>query len=254
VPSFLIAENGDGLLLEDGSLSPLPPLPSFWPAYLLNLTPITITPTVLPNATNGGPYAQQLVATEANGSGAIGPYAFTVVAGALPVGLTLSTAGLISGTVVNQPETVTWTPPTIPEGVVDALYPTTTIAVAVTIPQPLATFTVRATDVSIATDTLIAENGDGLLLEDGSGHYLVTSQLGAYAQQAYTLTIVPNWISPIQYTCSPRVPACLNFSATGVLAGTPMQVRASGPWTVTATDANGRTQSYTYTLTVRPSP
>jgi hypothetical protein len=56
------------------------------------------------------------------------------------------------------------------------------------------------------------------------------------------------------------VPPCLSFSTSGVLAGTPMQVRPSSPgaraepWTVTATDTNGRTLSHIYTWTVRPSP
>jgi len=55
--------------------------------------PITITPTTLPNGTLGTAYSQQLTAT-----GGAGGYVFSAGSGALPGGLTLSSAGLLSGT------------------------------------------------------------------------------------------------------------------------------------------------------------
>jgi hypothetical protein len=54
---------------------------------------VSITTTTLPGATAGSPYSQQLAAT-----GGDGGYAWTRISGTLPAGLSLSTAGLISGT------------------------------------------------------------------------------------------------------------------------------------------------------------
>ena len=57
-------------------------------------TPITISPTDVPNGTIGVPYSQRLSAS----GGAGGPYTFAVTGGSLPAGLSLGAAGLISGT------------------------------------------------------------------------------------------------------------------------------------------------------------
>jgi len=54
---------------------------------------ITISPTNLPDATAGFAYSQVLTAT--NGTS---PYKFSMYSGALPAGVTLSTAGVLSGT------------------------------------------------------------------------------------------------------------------------------------------------------------
>ena len=55
--------------------------------------PITISPATLPNGTVGVPYSQTIT-----GSGGTAPYTFTVTSGALPAGLTLTPAGVVSGT------------------------------------------------------------------------------------------------------------------------------------------------------------
>jgi uncharacterized protein YhjY with autotransporter beta-barrel domain len=54
---------------------------------------VTINPTTLPDARQGDAYSQQLTAT-----GGAAPYAFTVAGGTLPAGLSLSSAGVLSGT------------------------------------------------------------------------------------------------------------------------------------------------------------
>jgi alpha-tubulin suppressor-like RCC1 family protein len=54
---------------------------------------ITLSPAALPGATDGTAYSQTLSA-----SGGAAPYTFTVTAGILPGGLSLSTNGLLSGT------------------------------------------------------------------------------------------------------------------------------------------------------------
>ncbi|HWX65383.1 MAG TPA: putative Ig domain-containing protein [Rhodanobacter sp.] len=55
---------------------------------------ITITPTSVPAANIGTAYPS----TQLSASGGQGPYSYTLTAGALPVGLTLSSSGAISGT------------------------------------------------------------------------------------------------------------------------------------------------------------
>jgi hypothetical protein len=54
---------------------------------------MTVTPTTLPNGTAGSAYSQSLGQT-----GGLGTVAYTVTAGSLPSGLTLSSAGVVSGT------------------------------------------------------------------------------------------------------------------------------------------------------------
>jgi len=54
---------------------------------------ITVAPPTAPNGTVGVAYSQQLTA-----SGGTGPYTFMVSSGTLPAGLTLTAAGLLSGT------------------------------------------------------------------------------------------------------------------------------------------------------------
>jgi trimeric autotransporter adhesin len=56
----------------------------------------TISPATLPDGALGAAYSQTLSASSANG--AVAPYTFSVTAGALPAGLTLSAAGVLSGT------------------------------------------------------------------------------------------------------------------------------------------------------------
>ena len=55
--------------------------------------PITVNPSTLPNGTTIVAYSQTITA-----SGGSSPYTFTVSSGSLPGGLTLTTAGVLSGT------------------------------------------------------------------------------------------------------------------------------------------------------------
>jgi len=57
---------------------------------------VTVNPATLPNGALSTAYSQTLSATSANGG--VAPYTFSVTAGALPAGLTLSSAGVLSGT------------------------------------------------------------------------------------------------------------------------------------------------------------
>ena len=55
------------------------------------MSAVVVSPTTLPNGANGVAYSQTITA-----SGGTGPYAFSVGSG-LPPGLTLTSAGLLSG-------------------------------------------------------------------------------------------------------------------------------------------------------------
>jgi hypothetical protein len=59
----------------------------------VNCPTITLSPATLPVPIQGVPYSQTITA-----SGGTGPYTFAVTGGTLPAGLTLSAAGLLSGT------------------------------------------------------------------------------------------------------------------------------------------------------------
>jgi hypothetical protein len=54
---------------------------------------IAVAPAVFPDAILGTPYSQNLA-----GTGGIGPYTFSVTAGTLPAGMTLTAAGVLAGT------------------------------------------------------------------------------------------------------------------------------------------------------------
>jgi hypothetical protein len=64
-------------------------------AYSLTVSPpaIDVSPPSLPHAQDGHSYSQSLSA-----SGGTGPYSFSVIAGALPAGITLFTSGSLAGT------------------------------------------------------------------------------------------------------------------------------------------------------------
>jgi hypothetical protein len=59
----------------------------------INCPTITLSPTTVASGTAGAAYSQTITAT-----GGTGPYSYAVSAGALPSGITLSPAGLLSGT------------------------------------------------------------------------------------------------------------------------------------------------------------
>src|SRR5207249_9777645 len=75
----------------DGNV--MPAIPGAPAALQVMNTPIPITPASLASGVAGVPYSQTLTA----GSGTA-PFTWAVTAGALPAGLTLSGAGLLSGT------------------------------------------------------------------------------------------------------------------------------------------------------------
>jgi CSLREA domain-containing protein len=176
---------------------------------------ITITPTTLPAATVAAAYSQSVAA-----GGGTSPYTYTVTTGALPAGLTLSSAGTIAGT------------PTAGGSF---------------------TFTVTAKDSANFTGT------QNYTLTVGAPTVTLTPAAGtlsAPANAAYSQTFTASGgTAPYTYAETGTLPAGLTFnSSTGVLAGTPT-VTGSFPITVKATDSSTGTGPYSsaavaYTLSI----
>ncbi|UNK58228.1 autotransporter domain-containing protein [Pseudoxanthomonas daejeonensis] len=174
---------------------------------------LSITTNTLADGTAGAAYAQALAA-----SGGAAPYSFSVTAGALPAGLSLSATGELSGA-----------------------------------PSQAGTFnlTITATDSSTGTGPFTASQGYTLTV-DAPAIVLDPAALPAASgaspyQQAITAS---GGLAPYQFTViAGELPPGLALSASGQFSGEPA---AAGTYafTVQAADANGFTGSQAYSLTV----
>jgi hypothetical protein len=179
----------------------------------ITLSPNGANPTVLNGGVVGTGYSQTITA-----SGGIGTYAYTSTVGILPTGLSLSSAGILSGT------------PTA-AGVYN--------------------FTVTATDtngcqgsqtysVTICSTITLSPNGS-------SPTVLTGGTLGvAYSQ---TITASGGMGSYTYTTTAGTLPTGLTLSSAGVLSGTPTTV-GSYSFTVQASDANGCSATQNYMVTM----
>jgi uncharacterized protein with beta-barrel porin domain len=174
---------------------------------LVDAPTITIAPPALPAGTAGVAYSQALSA-----SGGVGPHGFSLVGGALPAGLSFSSAGVLSGT------------PTVAGDF---------------------SFTVRATDANGFT-------GDQAYTLSLAAPTIVVAPPtlpGAIAGTAYSQALdASGGVGPYGYSLvGGALPAGLSFSSAGVLSGTPTVAGDFG-FTVRATDANGFSADQAYTL------
>ncbi|MBI4899572.1 MAG: putative Ig domain-containing protein, partial [Actinobacteria bacterium] len=170
---------------------------------------ITVSPATLPSAVVGGAYSQTITA-----SGGTGPYALAVTAGSVPAGLSLSSAGVLSGTPTAAGTfnfTVTAT---------DAGGFTGSRAYSLTVGAP----TITVSPATLPSAVVGGAYSQTITASGGTGPYTFAVTAGSF-------------------------PAGLSFSSAGVLSGTPT---AAGTFnlTMTATDANGFTGSRAYSLTV----
>ncbi|MBD7923830.1 putative Ig domain-containing protein [Xanthomonas bonasiae] len=186
---------------------------------------VTVGPASLPSATAASAYNQTLTA-----SGGTAPYSFVVSAGALPAGLTLSAAGVLSGT-----------------------------------PTASGSFNFTATATDSGGSPTSGNRAYALVVASPTLTLPATTLAGGTAGQAYTAAINPatGGIAPYTYTLSAgALPAGVTVnSATGALSGTPT-VAGNFNFSLTATDsttgsAGQASQSYSLnivspTLTIAP--
>ncbi len=183
---------------------------------------IALSPTTLAGATVSTAYSQSVTA-----GGGTAPYTYAVTSGALPTGLSLSSAGTLSGT------------------------PTAGGSFSVTISATDSTtgtgpFTgSRAYTLSVGSPTLAIAPAStaGLTAVAGAGYSQTFTASGGNSPYTYALTVN-----------SGTLPTGLAFNTgTGTLSGTPTTAGAVG-FTVTATDSSSGSGPYavsgTYTLTV----
>lgn len=182
-------------------------------AIVVNATGLTISTSTLPVAVLGQFYQTQLTAV-----GGTGTYTWAVAGGNLPLGITLSAGGLLSGLPTNG-------------GSFEVLFRVTDSA---------GLTTTRALTVAVGSNIL---------------GFLTTSLPQAYIGQVYSAQLlVGGGASPYTFTVlSGTLPTGLSLSAfSGQITGTPV-ASSFGSITFRVTDATGATAQVTLALSVGQS-
>jgi uncharacterized repeat protein (TIGR01451 family) len=179
-------------------------------AYALDVVcpTVTLSPALLNSATVGVAFNQTLSA-----SGGTGPYSFAVTSGTLPTGMTLSGAGVLSGTATSA-ATV---PLTVEATDANGCTGTRNYTLEVVCP------TIVVTPASLNTPTVGSPFSQTLSASGGTGPYTFMVSDGA-------------------------LPAGLSLSNGGVLSGTATS-DAAATFEVQAADANGCAGALDYTVT-----
>ncbi len=169
---------------------------------------LSIVTSTLPGGTTGAPYSQQLAA-----SGGTSPYSWSIVSGALPGGLSLSSTGLVSGTISTAGSFL---------------------------------FTVQDTDSDSATATR------QFSITATVGLSITTSAAlpNAFLQATYSETLTASGGASYTWALTGgALPAGLTLSSAGSITGTPT---AAGTFNFTAsvTDSAAATASQAFTLIV----
>jgi len=185
------------------------------PVDVVGHEPLAVTTSSLPNATVGSSYSLTLTAI-----GGVAPHKWTTTS-TLPSGLTLSQAGLLSGT------------PTVhTAGAVDVV--------------------VTVTDARGGTNTANLK----LTVNPAELEITTTSLPNATHSEAYTQTLsATGGVAPYTWSTSTTLPAGLSLSASGVLSGTPSEATPSPvEIAVTVTDDWDASTTASLMLTVDPQP
>ncbi|HCN29746.1 MAG TPA: hypothetical protein DIT64_13575, partial [Verrucomicrobiales bacterium] len=172
---------------------------------------LAITPSALPDGTQGAAFSQTLTAT-----GGTGPYSWAQTSGTLPAGVTLSGAGVLSGT-PQAPGVYNFT-----VRATDSLTCQVSRAYA---------WTVQCPPLSISPATLPAATLDA-----------------AYTAQTLTAS---GGTAPYAWTVSAgALPQGMGLAANGTLTGTPSGAPGAYNFTARATDSHGCAVTRAYVLTV----
>ncbi|WP_262497609.1 Ig domain-containing protein [Pedobacter africanus] len=168
-----------------------------------------IGPASLPDPVYAQSYNQSLSAT-----GGTAPYSYSLLAGALPIGMSFSSAGVLSG-VPRTPGNFS-----ITVGVAD------NIGVSI---SKVYTFTIAAPVIAISPTAL----PHPVL---GVAYSQSLSSSGGIAPYTYSLI-------------SGAIPVGMSFSSAGVISGTPVSA-GNFTFVVRSTDDAGENSSQAYTLTI----
>jgi len=177
--------------------------------------PPTITTTSLNAGTEGTPYSQTIAS-----SGGAGTLNFAIGSGALPAGLTLSSAGVISGT---------------PTG-----------------PNTTAQFTVKVTDSSTVAPLSATSQNLSIAINLPPAPSIVTTSLPNGVQGTpYSQTVSATaGLAPYSFTFTGTLPAGLTLSSAGVISGTPTAFGTAN-FTVKVTDSSNPAQTATQALSIK---
>src|SRR6202044_1399080 len=177
------------------------------------VTPVAITTTTLAGGQAGTAYTATLAA-----SGGTTPYSWSITAGALPAGLTLSRSGQISGT------------------------PTT---------AGTSSFTVKVTDSSSPAQSSSTSLSIVVAAAVTPVAITTTSLAGGQAGTAYTATLAASGgTTPYSWSITAgALPAGLTLSSSGQISGTPTTAGTSS-FTVKVTDSSSPAQSGTKSLSI----
>jgi hypothetical protein len=174
--------------------------------------PLTVTTTTLPNGTVGAAYSQTLAA-----SGGTGGYTWSISAGALPAGLSLSAAGAISGTPTTA-GTANFT-----ANVSDSSSQSASKALSISVAPAALT----VTTTSLPNGTVGAAYSQTLAASGGTGGYTWSISAGA-------------------------LPAGLSLSAAGTVSGTPTTTGTAN-FTATVKDSSNQSASKALSISVAPA-
>lgn len=186
---------------------------------------VSITTTTLPDGTAGSSYASTLSA-----SGGTAPYSWSIVSGALPPGLTLSSGGSLGGTPTTAGTYTVSIKVTDGSGAPATRSYTVTVHAATTAPPPPPT---TPTTLSISSSVTFSSGVVGIV-------YLPQVAFAVGGTSPYTWSIV-----------SGTVPPGLTFSSGGVLSGTPT---TAGTYSFTAKVVDAGSQSASASFIVRIDP
>ena len=197
--------------------------PKTVPVTMTILAPLQITTTSLPIATWGQPYSFQFQASGGNG------YTWSLQDGQLPPALTLSSAGLISGTLISSSSPQSFV---ITIGLTDSAYQLTytKFTLSVQVPITISTNAPGSFQFIVGTAYVQPPNGNNSMSFSSTGG-----------------------TSPYSWSAS-GLPSGLSIdAASGFVIGTPTQP-GTFAMKITATDSTGRTGSMIFNMVVVTTP